>query len=197
MSRRIGVTGGRTKQRVNFRNEKRLQYCNNMFDGKTLQFVTANATVTVEIRDKKIQETGFGINGVEYGENNFTNYFLKNISSKKISEIAEADGWPNDLKRMKQSEMDNVRNSINCAEPHSVINALNNAKSKINPDTPEEDIKSVAFNITEIKNDKNKLIKPCAVCRQWITTSDKGTGSGNFDKWIKAPLLGWKTAAPK
>lgn len=185
------------RQKVNFRNEKRLQYCNNMFDGKTLQFVTANATVTVKIGDEEIQETASEINGENYKRNNFTNFFLKNIPSKKISEIAEADGWPGDLISKKQGEMNNDRNSINCAEPHSVINALNKAKSRIRPDTAEENIKSVEFNITEIKNEKNELMRPCAVCRQWITTSDKGTGSGSFDNWIKDPLLGWTIQVSK
>lgn len=197
VSKRIDDTGSGTRQKMHFKNAERFQHCNNVLNSKIQRFVTANATVYVETDKKKISEEASGTSGEKYEENNFTNFFLNNIGSKSISEIAKEDKWPDKLKGIKNGEMSKVRNSINCAEPHSVINALIKIKPQIDFETSEENIKSVDFKISQIMNDRNKPVRPCAVCRQWITNSNKGSGSGKFEDWIKAPLLNFTTKVEK
>lgn len=161
------------------------------------RFVTANASVTVPYDGNNITGTSSGTSGEKYSSNLFTNYFKENISSMKLSKIAERDNWSEDLKNQKRSQMNNTRDSTHCAEPHAVINALINITST-NVFSDEDKIGDVTFQISDIKNSiNNQLMYPCAVCKQWITSHSKGNGSGVLGKWIKPPLAGWQLPRTK
>lgn len=166
--------------------------------GTVLQrYVTANASVTVPYKGINITETASGISAENYISNRFTNYFLKNIKSMKLEEIAVEDNWPQELIDLKQSQMNNKRDSIHCAEPHAVINALIKISSK-NDFDDEDKIGNVTFEISDIKNSiDNQPMYPCAVCKQWITSYKKGTGNGVLGEWIKSPLAGWELQRSK
>lgn len=176
------------------------EFCNKQYflKNKLIQRqVTADATVTVEYDSNSISETGFGASFTDYTKNEtiFIPYFIKNIQSKTLDQISKDDNWPEVLTEKKRDLLGNVRKPIDCAEPHAVINALSKVKL-----TGDENITNVTFDIKNIMNRHTKGIEaicPCAVCKQWINTVNKGSGSGTFRNWIKDPLLGWSLKIKK
>lgn len=126
----------------------------------------------LEIFTDENRTTGSILNSFKKYENADTNDICEILENFPLTEVIEKMHNYGKSKNFLSKQ----RDSTMCAEPHSVALALNKLG-------PYDVIKSIDFSIKNIKND-NQPIMPCLVCKQWIKSPNKGSGSGKFDNWI-------------
>lgn len=139
----------------------------------------------LEIFTDENRTTSSILNSFKKYENADTNDVCKILAKFPSTEVIEK------MHNYEKSEkfLSKQRDSTMCAEPHSVALALDKLGLY-------DVIESIDFSIKNIKND-NQPIMPCLVCKQWIKSSDKGSGSGKFDNWIINLLLNPKKTEQK